>query len=104
MRERASDEQTDACCRTQISDPRRSAIEYQLAEQAFVTPQIEEWAGVLYTTSKVILLEKHDGERNTNEIESLDFAGLIFYEESIAKRVLEAFKHAADLCRGKEPF
>jgi hypothetical protein len=33
-----------------------------------------------------------------------DSVGIPFDDESLAKRVQEAFKHAADLCRSKEPF
>jgi hypothetical protein len=36
--------------------------------------------------------------------ESVSVLNLRFRDEAIAQRVLDAFKHAADLCRGKEPF
>jgi Trypsin-like peptidase domain len=74
--------------------------------------KIEIWTVFLNATAKVILHESHEvtlhesrevGE-NTTESESKNYAGLTFYDESIAKRVLEAFLHAADLCRGKEAF
>lgn len=70
----------------------------------FVVPQTQEWVVRLDATSKVILDEDHDNLSDVTKTESDDFAILIFYEEPIANRVLEAFKHAAELCRGKEPF
>lgn len=66
--------------------------------------QLETWSLLLHATSKVILRETHEGLKNTTKSESQNWVGMIFYEESIARRVLEAFTHAADLCRGKEPF
>ena len=36
--------------------------------------------------------------------DSMDYAGLMFGDELLAKKMLGAFKHAADLCRGKEAF
>jgi hypothetical protein len=66
---------------------------------------VEEWIVTLATTpTKSILQETHETVHNTTNTESSDLTILIFYEESIAQRVSEAFKHAADLCRGKEPF
>jgi hypothetical protein len=58
----------------------------------------------LESTSNDILYEVHKTLDNSTEARSQDFALLFFYDESIAGRVLEAFKHAAELCRGKEPF
>ncbi len=66
--------------------------------------KVEVWTVSLDTTSKVILKETYEDITDTTKSDSLSRASLIFYEESIAKRVLEAFKHAADLCRGKEAF
>lgn len=68
-------------------------------------PKLEEWIVTLATTpSKSILEETYETVPNTTNTESSDLTILIFYEESIAQRVSDAFKHAADLCRGKEPF
>jgi hypothetical protein len=58
----------------------------------------------LDSTAQDILYELHESVNNTTQTRSQDFAMFFFYDESIANRVLEAFKHAADLCRGKEPF
>jgi hypothetical protein len=66
--------------------------------------KVEVWTVVLHTTSKVILNETYEDLGDTRKSESSSVASLIFYEESIAKRVLDAFNHAADLCRGKEAF
>jgi len=63
----------------------------------------EGWRMSLSTTSKVILDDFHSDTRG-NKTESVDIALLIFPDESLAKRVAEAFKHAAELCRRKEPF
>ena len=37
-------------------------------------------------------------------VESTDRVTLLFGEESLAQRVADAFKHAAELCKAKEPF
>jgi hypothetical protein len=66
--------------------------------------KLETWSVVLKAASRVILSETYEDLNNTTKSESWKDAAVVFYEESIAKRVLDAFKHAADLCRGKEPF
>ena len=73
-----------------------------------MSTKFDTWLVGLNASSKVILSETHeiglDGS-NTTKSESEDRFTLGFLpDESIAKRVLEAFKHAAELCRGKEPF
>jgi hypothetical protein len=67
-------------------------------------PKIETWAVLMSGTSKVILHQTHEDVFDKTVNESLDFAVLHFSEESTAKRVSDAFRHAAELCRGKEPF
>jgi hypothetical protein len=67
-------------------------------------PKIETWGVLLSATSKVILHETHEDAFNKTVTENLDYAAVHFSEESTAKRVSDAFKHAAELCRGKEPF
>jgi len=62
------------------------------------------WLVVLETTSNVVLSEEHEDLRNTTKSESRKTAFIAFNDESTAKRVLEAFNHAANLCRGKEAF
>jgi hypothetical protein len=59
---------------------------------------------MLTTNSGDILIETHESLNKTTEGKATSFAVLVFFEESIAKRVSGAFKHAAELCRGKEPF
>lgn len=66
--------------------------------------QLEAWLLLLHATSKVSLAETHEDLKNTTKSESRNWVGIIFYEEAIARRVLDAFTHAARLCRGKEPF
>ena len=39
-----------------------------------------------------------------NTVESRDWLSITFNDESIAQRVATAFRHASELCRGKEPF
>jgi S1-C subfamily serine protease len=54
--------------------------------------------------SNVIAHEtRYSGDANTKS-EMVNLAVLFFNDESIARRVQEAFRHAADLCRKKEPF
>jgi hypothetical protein len=65
---------------------------------------IETWWVFLDATSRVVLSESHDSLHDTTQNESTNYAFLVFAEESVAQRVLDAFKHAADLCRGKEAF
>jgi hypothetical protein len=73
----------------------------------------ESWVVSLSSKSHVILSEELNEERddrpgpnreNTRKNESVDSVYLDFSDESTAKRISEAFKHAAELCRGKEPF
>lgn len=66
--------------------------------------KLERWTVELDATSKVILSETHQSLDNTTKTESQSWAFIPFFDESIAKRVLDAFKHAAELCRGKELF
>jgi hypothetical protein len=66
--------------------------------------KLDRWIVDLSTSSKVVLDETHEDVNNTTKSQSQKWAFIIFYDESVAKRVLEAFKHAADLCRVKEPF
>jgi hypothetical protein len=58
----------------------------------------------LDSNSEDILYEIRDDTGNVTLTRSQEFAIFWFYEESVATRVLQAFKHASDLCRGKEPF
>ncbi len=82
----------------------KNSIRLSLDSSNKIEKQVEEWNVYLNTASKVILSETHEDLNNSTKSESVNFAFLGFYEESIANRVLEAFKHAAELCRGKEPF
>lgn len=67
--------------------------------------RLDTWPLILETTpSKSVLQETRNSVNNTSTTEASYVAVLIFYEEPLARRVSEAFKHAADLCRGKEPF
>jgi hypothetical protein len=65
---------------------------------------VDPWSVSLHSKSKVILSEAHDDLTNTTRSETVSQVFLNFNDESIAKRVQEAFNHSADLCRGKEPF
>ena len=69
-----------------------------------VEKTLDMWMVFLYSTSKDIISETHEDLYNTTVADTMTGATLIFYEEAIANRVLEALKHAMDLCRGKEPF
>ncbi len=74
---------------------------------------VETWIVTLTASSKSVLTETretsidattHETLTNSTKSQSMYVAILIFYDESIANRVSAAFKHAAELCRGKEPF
>jgi hypothetical protein len=82
---------------------------------------LEKFVVLLRTTSNVILVETHLTSsimwapfsdlpktriKGKDEVfsNSTNNAHLIFSDKSTATRVLAAFRHAADLCRGKEPF
>ena len=69
-----------------------------------MSKKLDQWSVVLESRSKVILVEEHESLEKTTKNESKDYAFMTFYDESVAKRVLEAFNHAAELCRGNEPF
>lgn len=66
--------------------------------------KLETWVVDLDATSKTILWETHADLLNTRETSSQSSAFIPFFDESTAKRVQDAFNHAAELCRGKEPF
>jgi hypothetical protein len=65
---------------------------------------IGRWWVFLDAASKVVLSETHEGLHDTTQSEGTSYAFLVFFEESVAQRVLDALKHAADLCRGREAF
>jgi hypothetical protein len=69
-----------------------------------IDKQVETWTLFLEATSKVIHSETYEDLHKTTTSESRKWAFLIFYEEDMAKRVLQALNHAAELCRGSEPF
>ena len=79
-------------------------VPLELSEKFTLLKSLTNWAVFLNTASDVILEETHEDLRNTTKNTSTHFAGIGFYDESLAKRVSEGFKHAADLCRGTEPF
>jgi hypothetical protein len=66
----------------------------------------DQWEYVLNLTasSKGILAEDYYAGSGRSSTRTTDLVQLIFPEESLAQRVLEAFRHAGDLCRNKEPF
>jgi hypothetical protein len=61
---------------------------------------------LLETASSVILSENRQSWdlNNSTKSESTKLFIIGFSDQSIAERVLEAFRHAADLYKGKEPF
>ena len=66
--------------------------------------KLETWVVDLDAMSKGVHWETHEDPSNTTATSSQNFAFITFFDESVATRVLNAFKHAADLCRSKEPF
>ena len=70
----------------------------------YISHRIIPWTLYLHTNSKVILSDSYDGLQKTRKSEALDLTYLGFSDESTAKRFQSAFLHAAELCRGKEPF
>jgi len=74
----------------------------------------DRWSVVLKTKSNVILEETWTlivgvGETDENanhdtRSETVGAAFMAFTDEEITKRVVDAFRHAADLCRGREAF
>jgi V8-like Glu-specific endopeptidase len=66
--------------------------------------KLERWGVMLETDSNVILEEEHEDLRDTTKSDTVNRAFMLFNDESIAQRVLKAFLHSADLCRGKEAF
>jgi hypothetical protein len=65
---------------------------------------IEKPVVVLAASENVILSAEHEDLRDKTKAESGKDAFITFDDEPIANRVIEAFRHAADLCRGREPF
>jgi hypothetical protein len=68
------------------------------------TPKFEGWTVGLKSKSKLITGDESDDLLSTQKTEAVDLVTITFNDEAIARRVAEAFRHAADLCRGKEPF
>jgi hypothetical protein len=68
------------------------------------TKSLETWVVTLKTQTKVILTDETTDIKNTTKSEGNDRVSIGFYDEAIARRVLEGFNHAAAICRGKEPF
>jgi hypothetical protein len=68
----------------------------------------ERWTVGLVVPAKDILAEKtvvlYATPPKTQAIDGTECVFLTFTSEGLAQRVLEAFHHAADLCRKKEPF
>jgi hypothetical protein len=63
-----------------------------------------KWYVGLGTGSNVVLMERSVTGVDTVVSQKVNYAWLHFTDESIARRVLDSFKHAADLCRGTQPF
>jgi hypothetical protein len=76
----------------------------KMESDRLIIRKVDNWVVGLRTKSKVILSEVLHDDSGLERNHSLDTALLDFNDESIAKRVQEAFNHAAELCRGKEPF
>lgn len=66
----------------------------------------DQWEYVLNLTasSAGILDQTYVSGLGRSSSRTTDAVQLMFPEESIAQRVLEAFRHAGELCRNKEPF
>jgi hypothetical protein len=86
-----------------FGEVRKSSMSVQ-STSSKIEKQLDEWDVYLDAISNAVLWETHEDLKNTTKSESVKFAVLSFYDESIANRVLEAFLHGAVLCRGKEPF
>jgi hypothetical protein len=90
----------------EVSDTKIVKIDTPLAwsKEGDVVKSLPGWIVGLYTNSDVILEETHRDIGNKTKNSAAHSAGIVFRDESVAKRVSEAFKHAADLCRGTQPF
>lgn len=90
------------------------SIVFRLSDYVKTLETPDEWVVPLEATSKVILSESwhfilgpgetEDNAKYTIKTESEKVTTISFTDESVANRVMQAFKRAADLCRGKEPF
>jgi hypothetical protein len=65
--------------------------------------KVNYWEVDFSAATRVLLKEEHDPDNSVTSDTRYD-TDWVFYEESLANRVLKAIKHAADLCRTKEPF
>lgn len=73
-------------------------------QNCYESKNLDVWTVWLKAKSAVILEETHEDLRNTNKSESTKRAWIGFSDESLARRVGDAFTHASELCKGKEPF
>jgi hypothetical protein len=79
-------------------------IPLEFSEDFKVVKSWPVWAVFLDAKSDVILEETHRDIGNTTKSSTRHSAPIGYTDEALAKRVSQAFKHAADLCRGREPF
>jgi hypothetical protein len=86
------------------ADVKSSEIALTIGSDLKVVKTTTQWIAYFNADSKVILHETHEDVNKSVKSESLSFAYLIYDDEAVAKRVVEAFKHAAGLCRQAEPF
>ena len=64
-----------------------------------VDKTLDTWGVLLRTTPKVVLWESHENLTNTTTSEGKDSFFVVFYEESIAQRVLDAFRRVSSTLR-----
>ncbi len=70
-----------------------------------VTPKKLTWTIILVTVPKVVLEENRKDLTKSTKSEHTGTAFIMFYDESLAERVKNAFMHAAGECRKqKDPF
>jgi hypothetical protein len=71
----------------------------------FVSDERTGYRVFLSSNSKAILLALSFSDPKVPPVaNTTDILNITFSDESLARRVAEAFHHASDLCRGKEPF
>jgi hypothetical protein len=73
-------------------------------DDLFISGETWSYRLLLVSKSNELLDVTSYNDGRPTRTESTDVVSLPFNDESIANRVLEAFKHAADLCRKKDVF
>ena len=85
---------------TRFTVPLGALTDDQVYKLTSTSSNLKGWFVSLKSSAKLILSEERNVTWNTTKTEQLEYASILFSDESTANRVQDAFNHAAELCRG----